>query len=458
MERPTPRRIRRAAIVPVFATGSILRHILVMTGTGAVGLMAIFLGDLANMLFLSLLRDEAVVAAVGYASSILFLTTSIGIGLSIAAVAVVSPALGAGHRVRARRLAVNAHLTTLAAAVVLSAALWPAVPSLLALLGADGRTHALATDYLRILVPALPPLALGMTSAAVLRSVGDARRAMLVTLVGAIVNTALDPIFIFAFGLGIHGAAIASALSRLAVLGIGLYGVIVVHGLMGRPKLRLFLSDAPAVFAVAGPAVLTNIATPVSNAYITAAIAPFGDSAVAGWAIVGRIMPVAFGAIFALSGTVGPILGQNFGARAPDRVREAYTKALTVTVVFTAAAWLVLAAFAEALARVFQASGEAAELILLFCRWLAPLFVFLGALFVSNAAFNTLGRPHVSTALNWGRATLGTIPFVHAGAMLAGAPGVLVGNMVGGVVFGLVAVWLCYRMIDGLPARLVPAP
>ena len=124
---------------------------------------------------------------------------------------------------------------------------------------------------------------------------------MLVTLVGAIVNTALDPIFIFVLGLGIHGAAIASALSRLAVLGIGLYGVIRVHGLMGRPKLRPFLSDVPAVLAVAMPAVLTNIATPVSNAYITAAIAPFGDSAVAGWAILGRIMPVAFGAIFALS-------------------------------------------------------------------------------------------------------------------------------------------------------------
>ena len=147
--------------------------------------------------------------------------------------------------------------------------------------------------------------------------------------------------------------------------------MIRVHGLMGRPKLRLFLSDVPAVLAVAMPAVLTNIATPVSNAYITAAIAPFGDSAVAGWAILGRIMPVAFGAIFALSGTVGPILGQNYGARAPDRVRETYTQALKVTLAFTAAAWLLLAVFAEPLARAFQATAEAAALIVLFCRWLA---------------------------------------------------------------------------------------
>ena len=61
----------RAAQGPVFVTGSLLRHILVMTGAGAIGLMAIFIGDLANIYFLSRLGDEAIVAAVGYASSIL---------------------------------------------------------------------------------------------------------------------------------------------------------------------------------------------------------------------------------------------------------------------------------------------------------------------------------------------------------------------------------------------------
>lgn len=99
---PIPVAYRREIAPPKFVTGSILRHILVMTGAGAVGLMAIFVGDLANIYFLSLSNDQAVVAAVGYASSILFFSTSIGIGLSIAAMAMVSPALGAGLRARAR--------------------------------------------------------------------------------------------------------------------------------------------------------------------------------------------------------------------------------------------------------------------------------------------------------------------------------------------------------------------
>lgn len=445
--RASARNARQRA---VFLDGSLLRHILVMTGTGAVGLMAIFVGDLANIFFLGRLGDEAIVAAVGYASSIQFLTISIGIGLAIAATSLVSPALGAGRRVRARGLATSAHVWTFVVSAVLALAVLAGIAPLLSLLGASGRTHDLATSYLTILVPTLPLLALGMTSSAVLRSVGDARRAMYVTLSGAAVNTALDPILIFGAGLGIEGAAIASSISRVAIVGIGLHGVVRIHGLMTRPRLKTALRDAAPLAAVAVPAVLTNVATPAANAYVTAAMADHGDGAVAGWAIIGRIIPVAFGAIYALSGTIGPIVGQNYGGGQFDRMRRAFTLSLGVTAVFTAVAWLLLAIFARPLADLFLLQGEAAELVVLFCRWLAPLFVFLGWLFVSNAVFNTLGRAHFSTALNWARATIGTVPFVWAGGAYWQAPGVLVGNMAGGILFGLAGILLCYRLMSWL--------
>ena len=435
---------------PIFVEGSLLKHILVMTGTGAVGLMAIFLGDLANIFFLGRLGDEAIVAAVGYASSIQFLTISIGIGLAIAATSLVSPALGAGQRSRARRLSVNAHVWTFIVSSVLAGMVWLAIDPLLAILGASGRTHALGASYLTIIVPALPFLSLGMTSAGVLRSAGDARRAMYITLSGAIVNTALDPIFIFVLGLGIEGAAIASALSRFAVVGIGLYGVIVVHRLIARVRLAPLLAGALPLASIAVPAVLTNVATPFANAYVTRAMADFGDSAVAGWAILGRIMPVAFGAIFTLSGSIGPIVGQNYGAGQHERMKQAYTLSLWVTVAFTAIAWALLALLSQTLADIFLATGDAERLILFFCRWLAPLFAFLGALFVSNAVFNTLRRAHISTVLNWGRATIGTIPFVMLGATYGGADGVLAANMVGGILFGTLGVVLCYRLMHRL--------
>lgn len=447
---------RRGALVPVFVTGSLLRHILVMTGTGAVGLMAIFAGDLVNMVFLGLLKDADVVAAVGYASSILFVTTAIGIGLSIAATSLVAPQLGAGRRVMARRLSGSAHLFTFVVGLVLSLAVLAGVHSLLRLLGAEGRAYELARAYLVILVPALAPLAIGMTASAVLRSLGDARRAMYVTLGGAALNTALDPIFIFWLGLGIKGAAIASVLARLGVMAIGLYGVAKVHDMLGQPRWKSMRADARALIAIAVPAVLTNVASPFGNAIVTAAISPFGVAAVAGWAIIGRILPVAFGVTYSLSGSIGPILGQNLGAREYGRVRRTLTLSLAAMVAFTAVAWLALVLLADPLVSLFHAEGEAAALIRLFCRWLAPLFVFLGALFIANATFNTLGRPRMSTVLNWLRFTIGTFPVVALGAKWGGAAGVLTAYLLAGIPFGLLAIWLAYRHIAGLAGEARP--
>jgi hypothetical protein len=89
----------------------------------------------------------------------------------------------------------------------------------------------------------------------------------------------------------------------------------------------------------------------------------------------------------------------------------------------------------------------------LFNVWLSPLFAFMGALFVVNAIFNTLGFAHYATVLNWSRATLGTIPLVYLGGRLAGAQGVLFAYMAGGILFGCLAVWLCRRLF----VRLLPA-
>ncbi len=441
---------------PKFVVGSLLRHILIMSGAGGVGLGAIFLSDLANIVFLSWLNDRAVLSAIGYASSILYFTISIGIGLGIAATTMVSRTLGQRRRLRAARYSVNAHIASLIAGLVAALIMFLTIPWLLTALGASGRTHELAARYLMIATVGLPALTLAMASASVLRAAGDARRAMNVTLYGAAVNTILDPILIFGLGLGIDGAAWATVGARLAFMTVGLYGVIRVHRLIARPRLPAFAADIPTFTAIAVPAILTNIATPVSNAYVTAAIATHGDDAVAGWAIIGRILPVAFGAIYALSSSIGPIIGQNYGAREGARMREAFKLSLGVNVAFTVVAWIVLALLSPALIRAFGVTGTAADLITLFNVWLAPLFAFMGALFVVNAVFNTLDYPHYATLLNWGRATIGTIPLVHLGSWLAGAQGVLTAHMAGGILFGCLAVWLCLRLFDRLLAGESP--
>jgi putative MATE family efflux protein len=354
----------------------------------------------------------------------LVLRISSGVGMAIAVTALVSPALGARDLARARRLSTNATVLAAAATAAMVAALLLTLPLLLGALGAGGRTLALARDFLHILLPSLPLLAIAMSASAVLRSAGDPQRAMYITLAGAAVAVALDAVFILWLGLGIHGAALSSFIAHVVMLAVGWWAVARVHGLMGRPDWRLLEHDVPLIARFAVPAMLTQLATPAGGAIVTTAMSQFGPSAVAGWTVIGRIIPIAFGAVFSLSASVGPIIGQNLGAREFGRVRSALKVGLGLAAGITAAAWLILALAAPGLVRIFNATGEAAALITFFCRWLAPLFVSFGTLFVCNAACNTLGRPHYATALNWAGATLGTVPFVMLGSHW-GAQGVL---------------------------------
>ncbi len=435
-----------------FVTGPTLGHVITMTVTGSIGLIAVFFVDAMNLFYISLLGQQELAAAVGYAGTLLFFNTSIAIGLSIAATALTSRALGRGDRVEARQLA-GASLVLMGGIMTGLAILqFPFLSMLLAGLGARGETADLALGFIHIVLPSLPFLGLGMCLSGLLRAVGDARRAMFVTLGAAAAVAVLDPLLIFGFKLGLDGAAWATVLARVAMAGIGWHGLVRVHGLIARPGGAVFRRELRPFMLVGLPAVLTQVATPVGNAFVTASIAGFGDDAVAGWAVISRLIPVAFGAIFALSGAVGPILGQNFGAGRHDRLRSTIRDSFGVTLVYVLAVWALLALFSGPIAGLFGATGLARELIVFFCRFVAGSFVFNGLLFVANAAFNNLGFAFYSTALNWSRATLGVIPFVWLGAEWYGVRGVLAGYGLGVIVFGLIGAGLCFRVL----ARLAP--
>ncbi|WP_413700424.1 MATE family efflux transporter [Psychromonas sp. KJ10-10] len=345
-----------------FVSGNIFRHIVIMSSTNAIGLTALFLVDLADLFFISLLGETELVYAVGYAGTIAFFTTSIGIGLSIAMTALVSKAIGQQNREKARRLVINILVTGFLISASVSAFAWFFSPELISLLGAKGITHDLAVEYLRILLPSLPILSVAMSAGVALRSVGDAKRAMYSTLAGGGVNAILDPLFIFTFALGLHGVAIASVLARCAVAWVALYGVINIHKLLGRFNFQDWIADQKEILKVAIPAMTTNIATPIGNAYVTMMIASFGDSYVAGWAVVGRLIPVAFGMIFAMSGAVGPIVGQNFGAEIYDRVHLTLKRALQFGSCYVALMSLLIYLLQDHIVMLFGAQGESSRI------------------------------------------------------------------------------------------------
>ncbi|ACL62004.1 MATE family efflux transporter [Methylobacterium nodulans] len=446
-----------AAGEAAFVTGSTLRHVVVMGATGSVGLMAVFAVDLLSLLYVSWLGDPLLTAAVGFATILQVFAVAINIGMMIAVGALVSRALGAGDRAAARRIAASALVLTLAASLIVLAVLLPLLDPLLRLIGAGPDSVPIARRFLLISLPSVPLMALGMGLSGVLRAVADARRAMAVTIGGAAVTALLDPLLIFGLGLGLDGAALSVVAARLAFAGVGWHGAVSVHRMVARPRGRAVLADAPEVLRIALPAVLTNLAPPVASAFQAQVMAGFGTEAVAANTVIERLIPVAFGGLFALSGAVGPILGQNWGAQRFDRMRRILRDCVLVTAVYILAVWLALVLGREAIARSFALDGEAARIVGVFCLVGGGIWLFNGLLFVANAAFNNLGFPLLSTAFNWGRATLGTMPFAVLGAHLGGPEGVIVGVGAGSLIFGAAALIGAVRVVGVLERRPVPA-
>ncbi|MEO0816082.1 MAG: MATE family efflux transporter [Pseudomonadota bacterium] len=431
-----------------FLEGNLLRHVSIMSASASIGLVSIFLVDFVDLLFISMLGEQELAAAVGFAGTVLFFTFSVSIGMTIATSALVAQRLGQGKPDEARRIATSVIAFGIAITSILAVACWVFAPALLALIGATGRTAELGVGYFRIVVSAMPIGAIGMMASGLLRAHGDARRAMTVTLAAGAVNAILDPIFIFALGLGLDGAAYASVCARVATMCVALYPIFKHYGGLAPFDPQRFFGDLKPIVAIAAPAMLTNVATPIGNGFVTRMIAEFGDAAVAAMAVAGRLTPLAFCVIFALSGAVGPIIGQNFGAKQFDRVRATLVRAIQFAGAYVLMIWIVLLIGHGAISRGFSLSDEGAEIIFWFALVVAPLFIFNGTLFVSNAAFNNLRRPLFSTALNWGKNTIGVVPFIYVGGQIGGAPGVLIGQALGGVLFGILGFWLAYRLVN----------
>ena len=129
-----------------FTTGRTMRHVITMTLTGSVGLVAVFAVDALNLFYISLLGQAELAAAIGYAGTLMFFTVSVAIGLTIATGALVSRALGAGDREEAAKSGGAALIYMAIVTVTLATLAWIFIPQLLGLLGAESaRPNSLPT-------------------------------------------------------------------------------------------------------------------------------------------------------------------------------------------------------------------------------------------------------------------------------------------------------------------------
>ena len=182
-----------------------MNHVVVMTLTGAFGLMAMFMVDLADLFFLSLLNQTEVTAAIGYAGTIVFTNLSVSIGIGIAAAALVATNLGAGKSERAREFATSSLLFALILSAIITIGIAAGSGWLLWLLGAKGEALRLAQAFIWTLTPGYILLTGAVCCSFILRGLGDPRRAMYITLSAAVITALVDPLFIFWLRLGHPG-------------------------------------------------------------------------------------------------------------------------------------------------------------------------------------------------------------------------------------------------------------
>lgn len=423
-----------------FLTGSIMRHVLVMTLTGSLGLVFMFLVDVATLFWVSKLEQERLIAALGFAWTIQFFAISIGIGFIIATTAQVARSVGCGDIRQARKQTTTAVIYSIAIQLVIAIMVILFRYEILKFGGAEGQVLEDAANFLTVSISSLPVFVLGMVGSAVLRSVGDAVRSMIVTLVAGLIAMVVDPVLIFGLDMGLQGAAWGVAISRGGSALLSAWFMFKIHNMMGRVTLAEIKAMFRPYMMIAVPAIMTQLSTPFGNYLLTKVIAGYGDAAVAGWAVISRVSVLAFGGIFSLSGAIGGIIGQNFGAEKMNRVQQTFKSALLFCLIYTVTAWALLAIFHAPIARLFGLGPEATLVLAAFTIIGAGGYVFTGAMFVSNAAFNNLGKPLYSTVCNWFRDGILIYPCAITLGTAYSAPGVIYGQAIAASISGTLAV------------------
>lgn len=446
----------------VFVTGSIMRHVVVMTMSGSLGLGFMFLVDFLALYWVSRLDDITLLAAVGFASMIQFLVISISLGMMIAGVTLVARNLGAGEADKARDFATTSLVASTAVQMFVAVITWIFRREVLALTGAEGEVLDVASHLLQITLLSLPLIAIGVNAGGLLRAAGDAWRAMLVTMIAGFVVMVLDPILILYSGLGVTGAAYSMVVSRIVMAVVGLYWLIWVHGLLVPPSWSSIRATFRPFFGIALPSIGTQMSPPLGQWVLTVAMAPFGPEAVAGLAVSMRLVTLVFGGIYGLSGAIGGIIGQNFGARRMDRVQRTFFDGLIFCAGYTALAWAILGFGADAIVSSFGLTGDGADVVRAFCLLVTGTFFFIGVLFVAASTFNNLGRPVWSMLANWVRDIIVTYPVAIYLGSIFGAQGVILStgfsNLVAGVGAGVLAYVLILRVMKLNPPVLPTEP
>jgi putative MATE family efflux protein len=367
------------------------------------GMESIF--AVADVFWVAHLGADAV-ATVGLTESMMTIIYTAAMGLSIGATALVARRTGEHDRQGAARAAAQSVLLGVAVAAAIALLAAPFAPSLLRVMGASDAIVATGSGFTRMMLAGNATVLLLFLQNAVFRGVGDAAIAMRVLVVGNLLNIVLGPCFIFGLGpfpsLGVTGAAVATNLGRgtavLYQLFVLLRGTERVH-----VERRHFAFDPPtmqSVLRLSGSGTFQILIGTASYVGLVRILSTFGSNALAGYTIGIRVILFALLPAFGISNAAATMVGQNLGAKRPDRAEQSVWTACGYNMIFLGLVGVLFLIAAPQIARLFTPDTAVQPFTVGCLRTVSLGFLFYACGMVLTSAFNGAGDTWTPTFIN----------------------------------------------------------
>ncbi len=425
------------------------RAILKLSGPMIVAMFLMSTYNIVNAIWVAGLGSDAL-AAVGFVTPLFMILIGLSNGLGAGVASAISRRIGSGDKAGADNAAVHAFLIILVLSAICTIPLIILTGPIVILFGA-GETAGLATAYGQVVFLGMVLLLFTTIAYAILRAEGDAKRAMYVMGASSCLNMVLDPILIYAAGMGIAGAAWGMIISLLAVSGILLYWFLGKKDTYVTISYRSFSWDRRTVRDILGvglPASVEFFLMSILAIFINGLlVATAGTDAVAVYTAGWRVVFFAIIPMIAIGTAVISVAGAAYGARKFDRVRTAHTYSVTLGIAIALVTSAITYIFARQIALIFTYSPESAHLapeIAAFLAIMCFFYPFIPPGVMSGSIFQATGRGMTSLVITVMRNLLFIAVFSYLfGIVLGfGEHGIWWGIVAGDILGGLVAfVW-----------------
>ncbi len=382
----------------------------------SIGILVMSLNMIVDTIFVGQWIGSMAIAAITVVLPIVFLISSIGMGIGIGGSSIISRAFGAKDIKKAYLTFGNQISLTLVLSIFFVSVGILFYKPLLLLFGANGAILDPATSYFNVVLYGVPFLAFAMMGNPVIRAEGKPKFAMYAMILPAISNILLDIIFIKFLGLGMFGAGLATSISY-AVCGLFIFSFFLStkSELVIKPNYFLLkLSIVKEIIQLGGVTIARQGTISVLMIVLNATLYTYGgENAIAVYGIINRVMMFALFPVLGVTQGFLPIAGYNYGAKNSERVKEVIKKAILYGSMVATLIFLGIITFPEAIASIFTSDTALIEE-----TPKALLYVFLAtpvitAQLIGSAYFQAAGKAMPALLLTLLKQGIFLIPLVY---------------------------------------------